>query len=49
MRNQATEADAMATAFNVIGYPDALNIANNNNIALMLGYWFRRWVRANFF
>ena len=32
----ATEADAMATAFNVIGYPDALNIANNNNIALML-------------
>jgi thiamine biosynthesis lipoprotein len=32
----ATEADAMATAFNVIGYPDALNIANDNNIALML-------------
>ena len=32
----ATEADALATAFNVIGYPDALNIANNNNIALML-------------
>jgi len=26
----------MATAFNVIGYPDALNIANDNNIAMML-------------
>ena len=34
--DSATEADALATAFNVIGYPDALNIANNNNIALML-------------
>ena len=32
----ATQADAMATAFNVIGYPDALNIANDNNIALMM-------------
>ena len=32
----ATQADAMATAFNVIGYPDALNIANDNNIAMML-------------
>jgi thiamine biosynthesis lipoprotein len=32
----ATQADAMATAFNVIGYPDALDIANENNIALML-------------
>jgi hypothetical protein len=26
----------MATAFNVIGYPAALDIANENNIALML-------------
>ncbi|MDC0405993.1 FAD:protein FMN transferase [Gammaproteobacteria bacterium] len=32
----ATQADAMATAFNVIGYPNALNIANDNNIAMML-------------
>ena len=32
----ATQADAMATAFNVIGYPDALNIANDNNTAMML-------------
>ena len=29
-------ADALATAFNVIGYPDAIKYANNNNIALML-------------
>jgi thiamine biosynthesis lipoprotein len=35
-KESATQADAMATAFNVIGYPDALNIANDNNIALML-------------
>lgn len=32
----ATYADALATAFNVIGYPDAIKYANNNNIALML-------------
>lgn len=32
----AAQADALATAFNVIGYPEALNIANANNIALML-------------
>ena len=32
----ATYADALATAFNVIGYPDAIKYANHNNIALML-------------
>ena len=32
----ATYADALATAINVIGYPDAIKYANNNNIALML-------------
>ena len=32
----ATYADALATAFNAIGYPESLNYANKHNIALML-------------
>ena len=34
--NATGESIALATAFNVIGYPDAIKYANNNNIALML-------------
>ena len=34
--DSATYADSYATAFNVMGYPLALNIANQNDIALML-------------
>ena len=35
-KTSATYADALATAFNVIGYPESLDYANKNNIALML-------------
>ena len=35
-KSSATYADALATAFNVIGYPESIDYANNNNIALML-------------
>jgi len=35
-KRSATYADALATAFNVIGYPESIDYANNNNIALML-------------
>jgi thiamine biosynthesis lipoprotein ApbE len=35
-KTSATYADAFATAFNVIGYPESLDYANKNNIALML-------------
>ena len=35
-KNSATYADALATAFNVIGYPESIEYANKNNIALML-------------
>ena len=34
--SSATYADALATAFNVIGYPKSIDYANANNIALML-------------
>ena len=35
-KTSATYADALATAFNVIGYPESLDYANKHNIALML-------------
>ena len=35
-KSSATYADALATAFNVIGYPKSIDYANANNIALML-------------
>ena len=35
-KTSATYADALATAFNAIGYPESLNYANKHNIALML-------------
>ena len=35
-KTSATYADALATAFNAIGYPESLDYANKHNIALML-------------
>ena len=35
-KRSATYADALATAFNAIGYPESLDYANKHNIALML-------------
>ena len=34
--NSSTHADALATAFNVMGKDKALSVANNNNLAIML-------------